>query len=398
MTEAPLSFPLAAPPTIYHPSPQLIELQDKCPVAPVVMSDGSPAWLVSRYADVKRILTDNRFSRAAAGGADGPPQELGALETESLIGMDPPEHTRLRRLVARTFTARRVEELRPWVAGLVDQLIDRMTTLPRPVDLVEHFSTPLPVEVISELLGIPEADRHKCKTWSDTMMGDWRQDPEGTRDALDSFARLIDARRADPGDDLISALIQASDAEDKLTEHELVSLCVGVLIGGHETTTNQINMALLTLFRHPDQLARLLADLDNGLAPAVEELTRFIQLGETGVMLPRVTTEPVELGGVDLPAGSVVLPAFVAANRDPAAYPDPDRLDLTRSPNPHLGFGAGVHHCLGAQLARMELQEALRGLFTRLPGLRITVTDSELRFKQGLAVRCVESLPVTWSV
>jgi cytochrome P450 len=168
-----------------------------------------------------------------------------------------------------------------------------------------------------------------------------------------------------------------------------------VLIGGHETTTNQINMSLLTLFENPDQLARLLDDLD-AIGPAVEELTRFIQLGETGVMLPRITTEEVELGGVRLPAGAAVLPAFVAANRDPAMFADPDRLDLTRSPNPHLGFGAGVHHCLGAQLARMELQEALRGLLTRLPGLRVAVPGSALRFRQGLAVRCLEALPVTW--
>lgn len=397
MTEAPtpLPYPFASPPTIYHPSPELTELREKCPVTPVVMSDGSPAWLVTRYADVRRVLVDPRFSRAAAGGADGPPKELGALETDSLIGMDPPEHTRLRRLVSRTFTPRRVEELRPWVAGLVDQLIDRMTGLPRPVDLVEHFSTPLPMEVISELLGIPQAERHNCKTWSDTMMGDWQQNPEGTRAALDSFAELIAAKRAEPADDLISALIQASDTEDKLTEHELVSLCVGVLIGGHETTTNQINMALLTLLHHREQFDRLRAD-PTAIGPAVEELTRFIQLGETGVMLPRITTEEVELSGVTLPAGSAVLPAFVAANRDPAAFTDPDRLDLSRAHNPHLGFGAGVHHCLGAQLARMELQEALRGLITRLPGLRVTVDDRELRFRSGLAVRCLQELPVTW--
>ncbi|GAB3137405.1 cytochrome P450 [Micromonospora sonneratiae] len=393
--QAPLSYPVAPSPSIYHPSPQLTELRERCPVTPVVMSDGSPAWLVTRYADVRQVLTDARFSRAAARGDDAPPKELGALETESLIGMDPPEHTRLRRLVARAFTPRRVEQLRPWVAGLVDELIDRMTTLPRPVDLVEHFSTPFPVQVISELLGVPEADRQHCKAWSDTMMGDWQRDPEGTQAALDGFARMIAAKRAEPADDLITALIQARDEHDKLSEHELVSVCVGVLIGGHETTTNQINMSLLTLMHHPDQLERLRADPD-GITPAVEELIRVIQLGDTGVMLPRITTEEVELSGVTLPKGAAVLPAFVAANRDPAVFPDPDRLDLSRPSNPHLGFGAGVHHCLGAQLARLELQEALRGLLTRLPGLRVAIPDAELRFKSGLAVRCLEALPVTW--
>ncbi|GAB2931502.1 cytochrome P450 [Micromonospora polyrhachis] len=397
MTEqhTPLPYPFASSPSIHHPSPELTELRENRPVVPVVMSDGSPAWLVTRHADVRRVLTDSRFSRAAARGDDAPPKELGALETESLIGMDPPEHTRLRRLVASAFTPRRVEQLRPWVAGMVDELIDRMSALPRPVDLVTHFSTPFPVEVISELLGVPPAERHNCKAWSDTMMGDWQQDPEGTRAALDGFARMIAAKRAEPADDLITALIQARDERDKLSEHELVSVCVGVLIGGHETTTNQINMSLLTLLNHPDQLDRLRAD-PNAIGPAVEELTRFIQLGETGVMLPRITTEEVTLSGVTLPAGTAVLPAFVAANRDPATFADPDRLDLSRSPNPHLGFGAGVHHCLGAQLARMELQEALRGLLTRLPGLRVAVPEDELRFKPGLAVRCLAALPVTW--
>lgn len=390
----PIRYPFPAPPSIYHPPPELTELREHSPVAPVVMPDGSRAWLVTRYADVRRVLSDPRFSRAAQRGPDAPPRELGALESESLIGMDPPEHTRMRRLVARAFTPRRVEELRPRVTTLVSDLIGAMAELPHPVDLVEHFSTPLPVQVISELLGVPEAERHKCKAWSDTMMGDWQRDPDGTRDALDGFARMIAAKRAEPADDLITALIAARDQDDRLSERELVSVCVGVLIGGHETTTNQINLFLLTLLRHPDQLARLRAD-PAGVPVAVEELTRFIQLGETGVMLPRFTTEEVELGGVRIPAGAAVLPAFVAANRDPAAFADPDRLDLTRVDNSHLGFGAGVHHCLGAQLARMELQEALRGLL-QLPGLRLAVPESELRFKPGLVVRSLDALPVTW--
>jgi cytochrome P450 len=393
--QAPISYPFATPPTIYHPSPELAELRENRPVAQVTMADGTLAWLVTRYADVRQVLTDPRFSRAAAAGPDAPARELGALETESLIGMDPPEHTRMRRLVARAFTPRRVEQLRPWVANLVHELIDGVQARPRPVDLAAHFSTPLPVEVISELLGVPKADRHRCKAWSDTMMGDWQRDPEGTRAALDGFAGMIAAKRADPADDLITALITAWDEQDQLSEQDLVSVCVGVLIGGHETTTNQINLFLLTLLRHPEELARLRADPD-AIAPAVEELTRFIQLGETGVMLPRITTEEVELSGVRIPAGMAVLPAFVAANRDPAAFADPDRLDLSRTDNPHLGFGAGVHHCLGAQLARMELQEALRGLLRRLPDLRLAIPESGLRFKQGLAVRSLDALPITW--
>ncbi|SDS93703.1 cytochrome P450 [Actinoplanes derwentensis] len=394
MTE-PLTYPLAPGPSIHHPSPQMTDLRNRCPVAPVTMPGDTPAYLVTRFADVRQVLVDPRFSRRAAGEADAPAQELGELETDSLIGMDPPEHSRLRRLVSRAFTPRRVEQLRPRVAALVDELIDAMIDGPQPADLATLFSTPLPVQVISELLGIPEHDRHRAKQWSDAMMSDWRVDPSGARAALDGFATLIAARRADPADDLITALIHAQEHEDKLTEHELVSMTVGVLIGGHETTTNLINMALLTLRRHPDQFALLKQDLSR-IPAAVEELLRFIQLGDTGVMLPRITTEEVELSGVTLPAGTPVLAAFVTANRDPAVFPDPDRFDIARTPNNHLGFGAGPHHCLGAPLARMELQEALHGLLTRMPDIEVAIPDEDLNFKQGLAVRCLTALPVTW--
>jgi cytochrome P450 len=384
-----VAYPLAPSPTIHHPA------REQRPVCPVRLPDGSEAFLVSRYADVRQVLTDDRFSRAAAAGPDAAPKELGVLETESLIGMDPPAHTRLRRLVARAFTPRRVEELRPRIAELVDAALTKIAGLPRPVDLVAHLSVPLPVQVISELLGVPEELRHLCTYWSDTMMGDWRANPAAMREALDGFAAMIAAKRDDPGDDLITALIAARDEQDRLTERELLAVCVGVLTGGHETTTNHINLSLLTLFEFPDQLELLRAD-PGLIEAAVEELSRFVQLGDTGILLPRVTTEEVTLGGVTLPAGATVLPAFVAANRDPAVFPDPDQLRLTRSENRHLGFGAGIHHCLGAQLARVELQEALGGLIRRFPGLRLAVRADELRFKPGLAVRSLERLPVTW--
>jgi cytochrome P450 len=393
-TEAAISYPFEPSPSLHHPAPLLRGLQADRPVAPVTMPDGATAWVLTRHADVRTALTDDRFSRAAAAGPGGPAAELGALEIESLIGMDAPEHTRLRRLVARAFTPNRVAALRSRIAELVDELVDRARDRPQPVDLVEHFATPLPVRVISELLGVPEADRHRCKEWSDTMMGDWQLDPVGTRAALAGFAAMVAAKADQPGDDLITALIAARDQGDRLTDRELLMVCVGVLIGGHETTANLIGMMLLTLFRHPDQLDRLRAD-PAGIPAAVEELTRYIQLGGTGVMLPRITTEDVELGGVRIPAGSAVLPAFVTANRDPAVFADPDRLDTARTDNPHLGFGAGRHHCLGAHLARVELQEALRGLLA-LPDLRLAGPESELRFTPGSAVRSLRALPVRW--
>ena len=391
----PISYPLPPPPSIYEPPAVLVDLQRNEPVAKVRMADGVEAYLVSRYADVRQILVDRRFSRAAVKGPGGPAKELGELETESLIGMDPPEHTRLRKLVSHAFTPRRVEELRPRIAELVDELLDSMLAGPGPVDLVQGFSTPLPVAVISELFGIPEADRHKCKEWSDTMMGDWQVDPEGTAAAVQGFSELIDSRRAHPGDDLLTALLKVNVDQDRLSDHELLMVSIGVMIGGHETTTTQINLFVLTLLRFPEQLAALRAD-PSKIPDAVEELSRFIQLGETGVMLPRVTTAPVELSGTLIPAGATVLPAFMVANRDPAMFPEPDGLDLDRPANPHLAFGAGVHHCLGAQLARVELQEALAGLLRRMPNLRLAVPEADLRWAQGLVVRRLEELPLWW--
>jgi cytochrome P450 len=396
---APIQYPFPSPPSLYHPAPEFAALREERPVAQVVLPDGKTGWLVTRHADVRQVLIDPRFSRAAAATPDAPQTMLAAFNTDSLTSLDPPEHTRLRRLVARAFTARRVEQLRARVAKLVDELLDALETRPRPVDMVEHFSLPLPVAVICELLGVPATDRPKFHALSDTLMSDAQGDPGKVEAAFGEFAAyfagLVAAKRAKPTDDLVTALIAARDEEDRLSERELVTLGMGLLLAGHETTANQINMLLLTLLHHPEQLADLRADPD-AIAAAVEELMRFVQLGDGGVSFPRVTTEEVELSGVTLPAGVAVLPALSAANRDPAVFADPDRLDLTRTDNPHVGFGAGVHHCLGAQLARMELQEALRGLLRRLPGLRIAVPESELRFKSGLIIRSLETLPVTW--
>lgn len=393
----PIPYPLPASPSIYHPAPELAELQKNRPVVPLAMPDGSTAWLVTRYADVRQVMTDPRFSRSAAAGVAT--TGLGELANDSILGMDPPEHTRLRRLVARAFTARRVSDLRQPVVKLVDELLTAMAAQPRPVDLVENFSLPLPVQVICELLGVPAADRHTFHAWSDTLMGDWQRDPKEMAVALtrisEYLAGLIAAKRTEPADDLMTALIAARDEHDMLSEKELVTLCLSVLIAGHETTANQINMFLLTLLRYPEELARLHADPD-AISQAVEELMRFVQLGDAGGGMPRVTTEEVELSGVKIPAGSAVMASLATANRDPALFAEPDRLDVTRSQLQHLGFGAGVHHCLGAQLARMELQEALRGLLGRFPTLRLAVFESELRFKPGMVVRSLESLPVTW--
>jgi cytochrome P450 len=395
----PVPYPFPAPPSIFHPAPELKDLQEGRPVVRIQLPDGKTGWLVTRYDDVRQVLMDPRFSRAAASGPDVPDTGLGQASADSILGMDPPEHTRLRRLVAGAFTARRVETLRPRVATLVDELIDHLQTLPQPADLVENFSLPLPVQVICELLGVPAQDRHVFHEWSDKVLGDITRDPREIDAAFghlaEYFGRLIATKRARPEDDLMTALIAARDDQDRLSEEELVRLGFTLLIAGHETTANQVNLILLTLHEYPDQLHRL-STRPETIPQAVEELMRFVQLGEGGAGLPRVVTEEVVLSGVRIPAGAAVIPAMAAANRDPRAFSDPDRLDVSRPQTAHIGFGAGVHHCLGAQLARMELQEALRGLLGRMPRLQIATPVDELTFKGGMIVRSLKALPVRW--
>jgi len=380
-----------------QPVPEIRTISGGRPVFRAELPDGRIAWLVTGYDNVRLVLVDQRFSRAlaVAPGQARPGFEMFAAG--SINGTDPPEHTRLRKLVASAFTARRVEALRPRVTSIVNQLIDAMARRPQPTDLVAGFSLPLPAQVICEMLGVPAADTGQFHAWSDTIMGDWQRDSDEIMTALAElygyFGALIEIKRARPADDLISGLIAARDDADRLSEQELTVMCCTLLIGGHETTANQINLSLLLLFDHPGQVAKLRAD--PGLIPAaVEELLRYVRLGS----LPpaRVTTEDVQLGGVTIPAGEQVMPLFGTANRDPSVFTDPGRFDVTRDAASHLTFGAGVHHCLGAQLARVELQEAFRGLVGRLPGLRLAVPAGDLEFKPGMAIHSLRELPVRW--
>jgi cytochrome P450 len=366
-------------------------------VAQGELPDGRTAWLVSGYEQVRQVFTDQRFSRALAGAPGRSLQGIELSAAGSIIAMDPPEHTRLRKVVAGAFTVRRVEALRPRVAAIVDELIGAFTARPQPIDLMTSFSLPLPVRVICELLGVPTADMEKFRAWSGTLVTDWEQDSGEILTALaetyEYFAELIRIRRTRPGDDLLSALIAARDSGDRLSEEELTNLACTILVAGYETTAHQISLSLLALLDHPAEMAKLRADL--GLIPgAVEELVRYVMIGV--LPLARVTTEDVELGGVTIPASEVVLPVIVAANRDPSVFREPDRFDVNRAPVGHLGFGGGAHRCLGAQLARVELQEALRGLVIRLPGLALAVPPADLRFKPGMAIHNLRALPITW--
>ena len=396
--DSPVKLPPAAPPWPGQPVPEFRALLKNRPVVQAELPDGSTAWLVSGYQEVRQTLVDQRFSRALAVGPGRSLQGTEMFAAGSINGIDPPEHTRLRKLVASAFTARRVEALRPRVARIVDELITALLDRPPPADLVAGFSLPLPVQVICEMLGVPAADMEQFHAWSDTAMGDWQGDSDEIMTALADmygyFAALIEIKRAKPADDLMTALIGARDQADRLSEEELTMLGCTLLLGGHETTANQINLSLLVLLDHPAEMGKLRAD--PGLIPgAVEEFMRYVRLGG-GLPPARVTTQEVQLGGVTIPAGEAVVPLFATANRDPSVFSDPDRFDVSRAPASHLAFGAGVHHCLGAQLARLELQEAFRGLLGRVPGLRLAVPANELRFTPGMAIHSLCELPVRW--
>ena len=393
LDERPIRYPSPA-----DPRPDFGALLRSRPVVRAEMPDGSIGWLVSGYNEVRQVLVDQRFSRARAVAPGRALQGTEVFAAGSINGLDPPEHTRIRRLVASAFTARRVEAMRPRVASIVDELIGALLDQPQPADFVAGFALPLPVQVICEMLGIPAEDMEQFHAWSDTIVGDWQQDSDEIMTALAGlygyFGRLIEVKRAQPADDLMTALIAARDETGRLSEEELTVLGCTLLIGGHETTANQISLSLVLLLDHPAEMDKLRAD--PGLIPgAVEELLRYVRLGG-GLPPARMTTEEVELGGVTIPAGEVVLPLFATANRDPSVFSDPDRFDVSRGPASHLTFGAGVHHCLGAQLARLELQEAFRGLLGRVPGIRLAMPATELQFKPGMALYSLRELPIEW--
>ncbi|GAB2923311.1 cytochrome P450 [Micromonospora polyrhachis] len=391
------NYPFTAPDRLQL-DPTYGELREKQPLVRVRLPYGEEAWLATRYEDVKTVLGDLRFSRAAALGRDEPRSTPHSIQ-EGILTMDPPDHTRLRKLVAKAFTARRVEQLRPRTQQIADELLDAMIAAGPPADLVEHFSTPLPIRVICELLGVPIVDQGRFHTWSEAIVSTTSLSPEQIDEYLANLyayiAELVAQRRKEPTDDLISALVRArAEDEDRLTEDELVRLAAGLLAAGHETTVTQISNFVYVLLTHPSELDRLRADPE--LIPAaVEELLRYVPLGAASAFA-RYARENVELGGGTVRAGEPVLGALSSANRDERVFADPDRLDLTRPTNPHVGFGHGVHHCVGAQLARMELQVALGSLITRLPDLRLAVPEPDLAWKSGLLVRGLTALPVAW--
>ncbi|WP_086820009.1 cytochrome P450 [Allokutzneria sp. NRRL B-24872] len=378
--------------------PKYARLRESEPVARVRMPYGGEGWLITRYADAKVVLTDPRFSMAEGAGNDIPRPTEVPPEPGGLLALDPPEHSRLRKLLAKAFTARRIEAARPAVTALVNQLLDDMLDKGAPADLRSHLALPLPMTVISDMLGVPHEDQALFGVFADTLMSAGRYTPEEIEKATDDFmaylSDLVAQRRKNPTDDVLGALVQARDDTDRLSEHELLVLAGGLLVGGHETTANHIGNFVYLLLEERSRYEEIVAAPD--LVPAVvDELLRFAPL-TTMSGFTRIAKEDVQLGEVTVRAGEGVVLSFAVPNRDAEVFPDPERVDFHRERNPHLGLGHGVHHCLGAQLARMELQVTLRVLAQRLPGLRLAVAPEELRWKTGMLVRGLEELPVRW--
>jgi cytochrome P450 len=377
-------------------------LRAEQPVCPVELPNGDHAWLVTRYEDVATLLSDSRFSRifnpsgrSRSGDRATPPDGLGA--TTRTLGMDGPPHRTLRAVVNRAFTARRVEAMLPAIQRLTDGLVEGMRRHGRPVDLVEHFASPLPITVICELLGVPSADADQFRGWSDRTLSvtaySRAEVVQAWQELFGYFSQIIAAKRARPAEDLLSALVQASDQEEKLTETELVYLATGLLIGGHESTINAIALSMWRLLQHPRQVATLL-ERPELVGTAVEELLRYQTLGD--VDWQRFAQEDLELGGAPVRAGEMLLAGVMSANRDERHFADADSLDVTRTPNPHLSFGLGPHYCLGAALARAEMQVAIGTLLREFPGLRLVHPANQVRWKTGLMVNGLEELLVTW--
>lgn len=373
-------------------------LQRDEPMSRVQMPFGEPAWLATKYADVKLVTTDPRFSRELAQGLDQPRmrrQQMG----DGIMGMDPPDHSRLRRLVSKAFTARRLEQMREGVRELVNKLLDDMVANGDSADLVEDLARPLPVTVICDLLGVPKEDHKIFSEWTQALVSDATAkgdvlDVYG--DQLDNYvAGLVAQRREEPTDDLLGALVYARDAGDKLTENELIAIAgAGLLTGGVETVSTALPSFVFTLLTNPDELA-LLRNKPELMPTAVEELLRYVPIN-TAAMFARYATEDIRFGDVVVHAGDPVLPALHAANRDPEVFADPDRIDLTRSPNPHMAFGHGPHHCIGAQLARLELQEALKAILARFPDLRLADGRDGVKWEYGVIVRGPSLLRIAW--
>ena len=378
------------------PYPTYQAMRDDAPVRAVDVPAGR-LWLVTRYAEARQALNDPRLVKDPVAAGLAPPYKLpeqGRID-EHMLNADPPVHTRLRRLVSTVFTAGRIEALRPRVRQIAEELVVPLA-MREGADLLTEFAIPMPIIVICELLGVPMRDRDAFRSWSNAILAAVAtgERPDANVAAMAGYVHeLVAAKRHALGDDLLSELIAVREDGDRLSEAELVSMVFLLLIAGHETTVNLIGNGMYLLLTHPDQYRRLRAD--HGLIPAaVEEFLRYESPVESAS--PRWTAEPVEIGGVPIPTGELVLVSLSSANRDEGRFTTPERFDIDRGESTHLAFGHGIHFCLGAPLARLEGQVAFETLLSRLPELTLAVPAEQLFWRPGILIRGLVDLPVRW--
>jgi len=388
------------------PYPLFARVRELAPVHRVILADGHEAWLVVRYDEALAALNDPRLSKdmhtALATGTNVVSEGLpGPAFARHMLSVDPPDHTRLRRLVSAVFTPRRIEALRPRVQTIVDDLLDDLAAEAPDgrVDLVAAFAFPLPFTVICELLGVPEPDRAALGRGLTALLvpistpAEYARAKEASDTVVAMLEALVAAKHAAPGDDLVSGLISARDNDERLDTQELLSTIFQLIVAGHDTVTSLIGNSVVALSRNPAQLAKLRAD-PGKIAPAVEEFLRYDPPGQHSTF--RYAIQPVDIGGVTIPVGAQVIICLAAANRDPDRFASPDTLEIERPQAHHLAFGHGIHHCLGAALARMEGQVALESLLHRFPDIGLAVPVDELHWGHGdgLVLRGLSELPI----
>jgi cytochrome P450 len=368
----------------------------------ITTPDGTPAWLITTHAHVRQVLTDPRLVKAESPTTALTQRlvpELSSALVTHMLRFDGPDHTRLRGLVGSVFTRRRVEHLGPRIQQIADTLLDELLyhswNSGGVIDLIPTFAFPLPMTVICEMIGLPEQDRDDFRDWTSTLADGYFADPEEFADAashLLGFVReLVAGKRLHPGDDLLSALVRVSEDGDRLIEDELTSMVWLLVVAGHETTVNLIASAVHALLTHPDQLARLQSQPEL-IDSAVEEVLRVD--GSLHTAIPMRARETIELAGVTIAAGQIVIPALMAADNDPTRVSNPEMFDIGRRDNPHMAFGHGLHFCLGAPLARLEARIALSSLLSRFPNLRLAVPGEQLRWRENFLIHGLTALPL----
>ncbi|MEU2422541.1 cytochrome P450 [Streptomyces sp. NPDC007851] len=382
------------------PDPFLDELLREEPVTRIRLPHGEGhAWLVTRYEDVRFVTSDPRFSREQVVGRDVTSMrpEPVASQTAGLQYIDPPRHNRLRRVVARAFTGRAMQRLRPMAERRAGELLDTMEAAGAPADLMEHLHGPFPIAVIRDFLGVDEKDWHRWAATGEALLSagadSEQRARQAARDTRARIAELLQSRREEPREDLAGVLAQATEAGE-ITGDEAISLATAIQVSGGHAVRNNSGSMMYALLTHPEHLDRLRQEPEL-LPKAVDELFRYVP-HRNGVGIPRVAVQDVEVGGQLIRAGEVVYNAYVSANRDPAVFADPDALDFDRAEGPHLAFGHGPHHCMAAIMARMEAEVVIASVLTRFPGIRLAVPPEEVEFQRQGLIRGPRTLPVTW--